>query len=87
MATTIQAPSGARTVDTMPSERVLRIRGGVPLRGTVTIGGSKNAALPSLAATLLTEDECILTNVPDLADISTMLALLRCLGAEAEHDR
>lgn len=71
----------------MPSERVLRIRGGRPLQGTVTIGGSKNAALPSLAATLLTEDECTLTNVPDLADIGTMLALLRSLGAEAEHDR
>ncbi len=69
------------------TQRVLRIRGGVPLRGTVTIGGSKNAALPSLAATLLTADECILTNVPDLADIGSMLELLRSLGAEAEHDR
>jgi UDP-N-acetylglucosamine 1-carboxyvinyltransferase len=87
LATTIQALSGARTEDTEPSERVLRIRGGAPLRGAVTIGGSKNAALPSLAATLLTEDECVLTNVPDLADIGAMLALLRSLGAEAEHDR
>ncbi|MCC7023874.1 MAG: UDP-N-acetylglucosamine 1-carboxyvinyltransferase [Thermomicrobiales bacterium] len=69
------------------SERVLRIRGGKPLQGAVTIGGAKNAALPALAATLLTGDECILTNVPDLADIETMLTLLRSLGAEAEHDR
>jgi UDP-N-acetylglucosamine 1-carboxyvinyltransferase len=59
----------------------------MPLRGTVAIGGAKNAALPALAATLLTGDECILSNVPDLADIGTMLALLRSLGAEAEHDR
>jgi UDP-N-acetylglucosamine 1-carboxyvinyltransferase len=70
-----------------PSERVLRVRGGVPLRGSVPIGGSKNAALPALAATLLTSDECVLTNVPDLADIGTMLSLLRSLGAETEHDR
>ncbi len=68
-------------------ERVLRIQGGAPLRGTVTIGGAKNAALPALAATLLTDEECILNNVPDLADIEIMLALLRSLGAEAEHDR
>lgn len=69
------------------TERVLRIQGGAPLRGTVTIGGAKNAALPALAATLLTDEECTLTNVPDLADIETMIALLRSLGAEADHDR
>ena len=87
MATTIQMPSGVTTYGPVRSERVVRIRGGVPLRGAVTIGGSKNAALPSLAATLLTADECVLTNVPDLADIGAMLDLLRSLGAEAEHDR
>ena len=73
--------------DPAPPERVLRIRGGVPLRGAVTISGAKNAALPALAATLLTADECVLSNVPDLADIGTMLALLRSLGAETEYDR
>jgi UDP-N-acetylglucosamine 1-carboxyvinyltransferase len=52
----------------------------------VTISGAKNAALPALAATLLTADECVLSNVPDLADIGTMLALLRSLGAETEVD-
>jgi UDP-N-acetylglucosamine 1-carboxyvinyltransferase len=66
---------------------VLRVRGGAPLRGTVAIGGSKNAALPALAATLLTGDECVLNNVPDLADVGTMLELLGSLGAETEHDR
>ena len=69
------------------AERVLRVHGGRPLRGAIAIGGAKNAALPALAATLLTSDECVLSNVPDLADIGTMLALLRSLGAEAEHDR
>ncbi len=87
MATTLHAPQGALTLEPTRSERVLRIRGGAPLRGAVTIGGAKNAALPALAATLLTEDECVLSNVPDLADIDTMLALLRSLGADAEHDR
>jgi UDP-N-acetylglucosamine 1-carboxyvinyltransferase len=86
MATSIHAPSSAVLPTTARAERVLRVRGGVPLRGTVRIGGSKNAALPALAATLLTGDECVLSNVPDLADIQTMLALLRSLGAEAEHD-
>ena len=87
MATTIQAPQSAIAPDPAPAERVLRIRGGVPLRGAVTISGAKNAALPALAATLLTADECVLSNVPDLADIGTMLALLRSLGAETEIDR
>ena len=87
MATVIQAPQSAISPDPAPAERVLRVRGGAPLRGAVTISGAKNAALPALAATLLTADECVLTNVPDLADIGTMLALLRSLGAETEHDR
>ena len=82
MATSIQAAQSAIAPDPAPAERVLRVRGGVPLRGTVTISGAKNAALPALAATLLTADECVLSNVPDLADIGTMLALLRSLGAD-----
>jgi len=68
-------------------ERAIRIVGGTPLRGDVTIGGSKNAALPALAATLLTSDECTLQNVPDLADIHNMVLLLRSLGAEVDVDR
>ncbi len=67
-------------------DRVLAIEGGVPLRGEVTISGSKNAALPILAATLLTRDECQLSNVPDLSDVRTMVNLLAALGAEAEFD-
>lgn len=68
-------------------ERTIRVVGGARLRGSVTIGGAKNAALPALAATLLTGDECVLNNVPDLADIVTMVDLLRALGAEVQHDR
>ena len=84
MATTLQAPV---TPDAPARERVIRIEGGAPLRGVVTIGGAKNAALPALAATLLTPDECTLNNVPDLADLETMSSLLRSLGAAVEVDR
>jgi UDP-N-acetylglucosamine 1-carboxyvinyltransferase len=87
LAAPMQMSSDAVDTERFPLERVLRVRGGAPLRGTVTIGGAKNAALPALAATLLTDDECVLSNIPDLADIGTMLALLRSLGAETEHDR
>jgi UDP-N-acetylglucosamine 1-carboxyvinyltransferase len=70
----------------LPDRRWL-IEGGLPLQGEVTIGGAKNAALPILAATLLTKEECILSNVPDLSDIRTMVALLRALGADVEVDQ
>ena len=56
------------------------INGGVPLNGEVEINGSKNAALPILAATLLTEDCCKIFNVPNLLDIRNMCELLNCLG-------
>jgi UDP-N-acetylglucosamine 1-carboxyvinyltransferase len=78
-------PRLVHTTDQLVS-RHWEIEGGVSLRGEVTIGGAKNAALPLLAATLLTKDECILTNVPDLSDIRTMISLLRSLGAEVEID-
>ena len=54
----------------------IRIRGGRPLSGSIRIGGAKNAALPLLTAGLLTEERLVLTNVPQLADIDTMSALL-----------
>jgi UDP-N-acetylglucosamine 1-carboxyvinyltransferase len=52
------------------------IRGGVPLEGVIPIGGAKNAALPLMAASLLTADTLALENVPDLADVATMANLL-----------
>src|ERR671916_213716 len=86
-ATTIQ-PQQSRGEPTAEgaTARTIRIAGGAPLRGDVTMGGAKNAALPALAATLLTADECVLNNVPNLADIATMSELLRTLGAEVELD-
>ena len=54
----------------------IRIRGGRPLHGTIPIGGAKNAALPLMAAGLLTDEQLVLTNVPRLADIETMSQLL-----------
>lgn len=60
------------------------IEGGQPLSGTMRPGGSKNEALPTLAATLLTDQEVILRNVPRIADVEVMLEVLCDLGAEAE---
>lgn len=58
------------------------IEGGQPLRGTVTPSGNKNAALPILAASLLTDQPITLENVPHIRDVDTMLQLLADLGAE-----
>ncbi|KPU82267.1 UDP-N-acetylglucosamine 1-carboxyvinyltransferase [Psychromonas sp. PRT-SC03] len=63
------------------------IQGGGPLNGEVTISGAKNAALPILFSTLLSEGELHLTNVPLLKDISTTLELLRELGATVSQDK
>lgn len=60
----------------------IRIRGGRPLNGTIAIGGAKNAALPLMAVSLLTEDPLEFTNMPTLADLATMGSLLGELGVE-----
>jgi UDP-N-acetylglucosamine 1-carboxyvinyltransferase len=60
------------------------IKGGVPLQGEVTISGSKNAALPIMAATLLTDELCIVRGVPDLSDTRFMAQILKSLGAAAK---
>ena len=60
----------------------IRIVGGHPLRGTIAIGGAKNAALPLMTAALLTEETLRLTNLPHLADIITMANLLAQHGVE-----
>jgi len=62
----------------------IRIRGGRPLSGSIAIGGAKNAALPLMAAGLLTAERLVLTNVPLLADIKTMAILLRNHGVAVE---
>ncbi len=63
------------------------IEGGKPLKGEVSISGSKNATLPILAATLLTDETCILRNVPKLLDTTTMIKLLKSLGKDIEWDK
>jgi len=62
----------------------LRITGNGPLKGSVTISGAKNAALPCMAASLLSAEPVNLENLPMVADIHTMGQLLDCLGAEVE---
>ncbi|MGQ9474342.1 MAG: UDP-N-acetylglucosamine 1-carboxyvinyltransferase [Candidatus Caldatribacteriaceae bacterium] len=61
------------------------IYGSRPLQGEIAIGGSKNAALPILAATLLSESPSTIHNVPDLLDVRTMLMVLESLGVKVER--
>jgi UDP-N-acetylglucosamine 1-carboxyvinyltransferase len=91
-------PDAPRFLDTRPVRTVrrpasgdppmdrLRITGGAPLAGEVRVAGAKNAALPILAATLLTTDEVVLENVPQLADITTMGRLLAGMGARLSRE-
>ncbi len=67
------------------AEGRLIIEGGQALRGRVRISGNKNAADYAMAAALLTADDCVLENLPDIEDVNYMGALLRQLGAEVEH--
>ncbi len=62
----------------------LLIEGGVPLSGTIVPAGNKNAALPLLACSLLTDEEVVLHNVPRIRDVDAMLALLADLGVKTE---
>ena len=64
--------------------RILKIRGGAEIRGSVSIGGNKNAALPMIAALMLTDETVTLRNVPDILDVRTMLDIAGELGAEFE---
>jgi UDP-N-acetylglucosamine 1-carboxyvinyltransferase len=75
-----RAPVTGRAMDK------LKIRGGTPLAGEVSISGAKNAALPILAAGLLTADELVVDNVPQLQDVATTLKLLKQMGVAAERD-
>ncbi|MCY7418587.1 MAG: UDP-N-acetylglucosamine 1-carboxyvinyltransferase [Chloroflexi bacterium] len=62
-----------------------RIVGGTPLRGTVPVSGSKNAALKLLAAATLTGERCSFTNVPEIADVAVMVETLTDLGIVVDH--
>ena len=63
----------------------LLIEGGVPLKGDVAVSAAKNAALPAMAASLLTARPLTLSNVPELGDVRTMQKLLQTLGARVER--
>jgi UDP-N-acetylglucosamine 1-carboxyvinyltransferase len=62
------------------------IKGGVPLHGEVTISGSKNAALPIMAATLLTDEPCVIRGVPNLSDTRFMTQILESLDAQVKFE-
>ncbi len=64
----------------------LEIEGGIPLNGTVKVSAAKNAALPALAAALLTAEPLVFPNLPDLQDVRTMIRLLQTLGATIDRD-
>jgi UDP-N-acetylglucosamine 1-carboxyvinyltransferase len=64
----------------------LEIVGGKPLGGTIRISGAKNAALPVIAAAILSDGVVELTNLPDVVDIRTLLKLLEMLGAKVSHE-
>jgi UDP-N-acetylglucosamine 1-carboxyvinyltransferase len=74
------APTAVRT----PTQESFVIEGGAPLHGRIAASGNKNAALPILAACLLTAEPVTLTNVPRIRDVETMVELLVDLGADAE---
>ena len=60
------------------------VRGGNPLVGSIRVSGAKNSALPCMAAAILTEDEVILENIPQVRDIETEQKLLMSMGAQVE---
>jgi UDP-N-acetylglucosamine 1-carboxyvinyltransferase len=65
---------------------VFKICGGKALKGTVEVSGSKNAALPMFAAALLTSEEVIIRNVPDISDLRYMATIIESMGAEVVRD-
>ena len=65
----------------------LIVEGGNKLNGTIRVSGAKNACLPLLAATLLTDEACCISNVPELKDVSTMIEILSSFGKKVERAR
>ncbi|HEX2172521.1 MAG TPA: UDP-N-acetylglucosamine 1-carboxyvinyltransferase [Dehalococcoidia bacterium] len=64
----------------------LIIEGGQPLRGRVVISGAKNAVLPMMAAALLTSEDVVIEDVPDIDDVDVLMDVLRALGAEVDRE-
>ena len=65
----------------------LKIRGGVSLKGEVSIGGAKNAVLKLMAAALLAKGESKIYNVPELTDVQIMLRVIEGLGVKTKYDK
>ena len=65
----------------------LEIKGGRKISGTIIISGSKNAALPILASTILTNKKIIITNAPIVRDVETMVGLLSAIGSTIKLNR
>jgi UDP-N-acetylglucosamine 1-carboxyvinyltransferase len=63
----------------------LLVHGGATLRGAINISGSKNASLPILAAAILTDEDCLISRVPDVSDTNYMVQILNALGAHVER--
>src|SRR5690349_9006534 len=82
MAVNLAQPRGLSPA--VPIMEKLLIEGGVPLSGTIVPAGNKNAALPLLACSLLTDEEVVLHNVPRIRDVEAMLALLADLGVTTD---
>jgi UDP-N-acetylglucosamine 1-carboxyvinyltransferase len=82
---TIRQPDQDRQKQEKDTMSRFVIHGGRPLSGELTISGNKNAALPIIAATLLTDEEVVLENVPQIRDVLNMLGILEHLGAEVDH--
>src|ERR1700709_1687819 len=81
MAVTLAQPYGpAPVAGRHQAMGKLVMDGGPPLSGTIVPAGNKNGALPILAASVLTEDEVVVRNVPKIKDVGAMLALLEGLG-------
>lgn len=72
---------------TLSTSDYLVIEGGKPLKGKVSISGSKNASLPIIMASILTKETCEIENVPDLLDTRTAFELLQYLGAGVEFGK
>lgn len=76
----------AREVDILGMSRFV-INGGKKLSGEIKVSGSKNAVLPLMAAALLTDEECVLTNVPEIQDVMSMVEILKDLGVAVEFSK
>ncbi len=71
----------------MANKDYYEVVGGTPLRGSVTISGSKNAALPIICASVLADGPSTIENLPDIEDVNRMIEILRLMGAEVERVR